>query len=483
MDRALDFFIKGNLSTVSYENGRRFRQSEFNQTINLITLDENNNQVSNTLSNDRLVLNDSFFTPGTYINYRGISGTNQTEPISNDNTQYDSRITAIIDWISNKGYRALTLEPWMFAYLKDINVYPSNRLQILRRFNSGVGHDLFSHKSFPIATLISYMKADKAPSVSINFSENWKTSDDGFLSVLSEVISGISIFGSGSNAPSMDTTSTLGEAFIGYLANSTGITDLKMSPRGNPNMIHEAAIREADYKGLNFDFNYDFETTFIQKDIQAFGVDPEIAMLELIEQCIKMGTSKSEFVISGNGSDIVNSVIKNLTDGNSSNDNEALNEIINAATTVITNVTDKIGNFLKTTADKASTEGLTEAAKFVGGKTLDTLKEFGSFYISAYYWKLYGAAASMTGLHTAPWHLTLGNPKSPYFSIGNLICSNVQLEMNNEFGYSDVPTELKVKCTLKNGRRLGAQEISSLFNSGKGRIYYNPDNEKRLYKK
>lgn len=482
MDRALEFFLDKNLSTTG-RGPQGLQTTNFTQTTKTNSLNSDNIIVGTEITQAQLELNQSYFNPNEYVNYRGSSGTNEITPLPFSVDKYDSRISSIIKWIGDNGYDALTLQPWMFAYLKDIGVYPANRLQILRRFPSGVGHDLYSHKSSPIATLVSYMRPDQKTSVAVDFSEEWTTSDDGFLSVIADVIGGVKIFGFDAGTPAMDTVSPAGEAFIGFIADKLGVTDIKSSPRGNPNMIHEAAIREANYKGLNFDFNYEFETTFLQKDIQAFGIDPEIAMLELIGQCVKMGTSNSDFIITGNASGVSNEIIRKLTDLNSNNDTEVIDLLINAATGALKTLTTDLTKLWTDTKDAASKGGVLEGTKFLGGEVLQGIADFGKFYISAFYWRLYGAAASMTGLNTAPWHLTLGNPKAPYFTIGNLICSNVNLELNNEFGYSDMPTEIKVKCTLKNGRRLGAQEITSLFNVGKGRIYFTPDKIKTGYKK
>jgi hypothetical protein len=480
MDRALGFFLDTTLLN-NNNNTQGLQTTPFVQNTNTTKLSNDEIIVANEIIKTKLELKQSYFNPNEYINYRGNSGTNEIEPWTYSNDKYDSRISSIIEWINK--YKALTLQPWMFAYLKDVAVYPANKLQILRRFPGGVGHDLFSHKSAPISTLVSYMKPEQTTSVAIDFSEEWTTEDDGFLAVMSDVIGGVKIFGYDGGVPAMDTISPAGEVFIGFIADKLGLTDIKSSPRGNPNMIHEAAIRESSYKGLNFDFNYEFTTTFIQKDIQAFGIDPEIAMLELIGQCVKMGTSNSEFIISGNASGVANEIITKLTDLDSNNDTDVIDILASAAKNALTGLTTNLAKLWEKTTDATEEGGIEGGAKFLGGEALGAIVDFIKFYISAFYWRLYGAAASMTGLNTAPWHLTLGNPKAPYFTIGNLICSNVNLELNNEYGYSDMPTEVKVKCTLKNGRRLGAQEISSLFNVGKGRIYFTPDKIKNRYEK
>jgi len=48
-------------------------------------------------------------------------------------------------------------KPVDFAYLKDVGVYPNNRIIICRRFDSAVGNDLTQVADEPISTIISWI--------------------------------------------------------------------------------------------------------------------------------------------------------------------------------------------------------------------------------------------------------------------------------------------------------------------------------------
>jgi hypothetical protein len=78
----------------------------------------------------------------------------------------------------------------------------------------------------------------------------------------------------------------------------------------------------------------------------------------------------------------------------------------------------------------------------------------------------------LTGDPVGEWHLVVGNPMNPIAMIGNLICTDVEFEFNDELGNDDFPTELKVNIKLKHGKPRDAGDIQSMFNLGNGRTYY-----------
>ena len=81
------------------------------------------------------------------------------------------------------------------------------------------------------------------------------------------------------------------------------------------------------------------------------------------------------------------------------------------------------------------------------------------------------AAALLTGEATGQWHLTIGNPLNPIAVIGNLAMQDADFELMGPLGYEDFPTKLKVTIKLQPGRPRGKDDIESMFNAGKGRLY------------
>lgn len=85
-----------------------------------------------------------------------------------------------------------------------------------------------------------------------------------------------------------------------------------------------------------------------------------------------------------------------------------------------------------------------------------------------------GLKAILTGDPVGEWHLTVGNPFNPMMMIGNLICTGIKLEFNEELGPDDFPTELKATISLDHGMPRDRDAIESMFNGGGGRLYSLP---------
>jgi len=85
-----------------------------------------------------------------------------------------------------------------------------------------------------------------------------------------------------------------------------------------------------------------------------------------------------------------------------------------------------------------------------------------------------GLKAILTGDPVGEWHLTVGNPFNPMMVIGNLICTGVKFEFNEELGPDDFPTELKATISLEHGMPRDRDAIESMFNGGGGRLYSLP---------
>ena len=69
------------------------------------------------------------------------------------------------------------------------------------------------------------------------------------------------------------------------------------------------------------------------------------------------------------------------------------------------------------------------------------------------------------------WHVTIGNPKRPIMSIGNLIITNVTVEHSGPLGLDDFPTGLKVTVELDRGKPRDIRDIEKLYMQGIDRVY------------
>lgn len=69
------------------------------------------------------------------------------------------------------------------------------------------------------------------------------------------------------------------------------------------------------------------------------------------------------------------------------------------------------------------------------------------------------------------WHLTVGNPKHPIMSMGNMILKSTEIEHYGPLGFDDFPTGIKVTITLQHAKPRDASEIENMYYMGDYRIY------------
>lgn len=69
------------------------------------------------------------------------------------------------------------------------------------------------------------------------------------------------------------------------------------------------------------------------------------------------------------------------------------------------------------------------------------------------------------------WHVTIGNPRNPIVSMGNLILTNSEVQHMGPLGLDDFPTELKVICTLKPAMSRDLTGIQKMYTQGVSGIY------------
>jgi hypothetical protein len=85
------------------------------------------------------------------------------------------------------------------------------------------------------------------------------------------------------------------------------------------------------------------------------------------------------------------------------------------------------------------------------------------------------AAALLTGDPTGQWHVTVGNPLNPIMVCGNLAMTDCEINFEGATALQDFPERMVVSITLKPARPRDKAEIESMFNSGRGRFYVQPD--------
>jgi len=69
------------------------------------------------------------------------------------------------------------------------------------------------------------------------------------------------------------------------------------------------------------------------------------------------------------------------------------------------------------------------------------------------------------------WHVTIGNPKHPIMSIGNMVVTDTTIEHMGPLGLDDFPTGIKVTVQLDRGKPRDLRDIEKLYMQGNDRIY------------
>ncbi len=420
----------------------------------------------------------SLITRGSKFYYRPVGDLNQAKTSQVDklygtidddsiNDIHNLNLNSIIAYCQQEKFPAMSIDPIDFAYLRDVGVYPNNRLVICRRFASPVPNDLTALSMKPISTLVSWY--DEFP-VKVDFGEQWETSEGDFVKIFDEMFnlsnSGSSLGGGIKAITDIGNSITplpgLTEALQLEILKKLGFTDAdsKNLPQGNPNLLSQAKVRKVGSgDGLKSDISLTFRTVYEQKFIN--NIDPELMFLDILGNVLRFGTSKSEFYITGKGGTTIREFFAKAFSG----------DWIGAIGLVIDVIVKALGAFLETVKDAAvnaiqtaSENGVGQSLKDIGSTLLDPV-------LSKFKVKLGGILSALTGESSTPWHVTIGNPKKPTFCSGDMLVDTVSIKLGDTLAFNDMPSTIEVEFTMKGARSYGMQEIFDKFSCGAGRSY------------
>lgn len=388
---------------------------------------------------------------------------------------YNTTTSSIIDYTG--GIDSMRLRTQDFAYLRNYGVYPNNRLMVARRFKSPVEDDLTSVTQKPISTLVSWFEGEKPP-LKISFGEEWENGQGNLVDLLSSVM-GKNV---GGGLKALDSFFKGGVPFSGFseglqyeLLSQLGVTDkgLQDVPSGNPNLIQESKKRRLVGDGggstMKTTIDIQFETIYEQKFIG--GSDPTLVYLDILNNILRFGSSESNFYINSKGGDMMRDFLEKFRKGKWV---EAISVIVGSIVQVLSNVVEKLFDAVKAVGETVGTllEGDGDPISNIVSSALESIS---GAIISKHRVEIGGIISSLTGEASTPWHIVIGNPKSPIFSSGDMYTQNVTIELGEVLAFNDLPSSIKVSFQLSNARNLGIQEIFGKFNAGKGRSYVNKD--------
>jgi hypothetical protein len=358
-----------------------------------------------------------------------------------------------------KASKSLNIKPSDLAYLRELGVYPINRMVILRRFAEGVTvpERLDELDIEPISVIAGWLKPDENFG-KIGFNETWGHTQARIDELLTDMIN--TSFTKGQKLTSLIPVPNFAQGLLFGLLKDTGITggqnsnwDWNNIPIGDPNVLMEGPYRDPAQQNIKSEFNFTFETIYEQKFIG--DIDPGDAMINIIDSLLKMGTSNMKYWLNGK-SGIVGAA-KEAIDKSDLNYwwiliEKTLSELWKVIKTTISNITE----FVTSSTDKVAD------FKEVLIKTLNSVL---NATIARYRWELKGSMAMMTGDSPTPWFLTIGNPYSPWIASNHVVVQKVDIETSNEVGFNDMPMWLKVNITVSQSRNLGRNEILRMFNN------------------
>jgi hypothetical protein len=253
-----------------------------------------------TFESQKVGKHDNFNTALTYIKTSILSKvktptgreSNALFVTSNLNVNNDEQVnkTSLLDIIAYlQQWESTYVDFADFAYLKNLGVYPSNRLMIARRFSSPTPNNLYKVKDSPIATLVSWMPDDEE-FLSISFKEEWEDNDEySFTNLLGDLYGDV---GGDKTKAVKKIKSGFGllplpaitEVIQAKIREIFGINDkndpdynVNNLPSGNPNLIKESSRRklvdpERTGAGVVGKFSIKFKTEYELKYINC--VDP-----------------------------------------------------------------------------------------------------------------------------------------------------------------------------------------------------------------
>jgi len=189
--------------------------------------------------------------------------------------------------------------------------------------------------------------------------------------------------------------------------------------------------------------------------------------MDIIQNALTFGTSDSSFQFSSAFGTGTAQIIKDLISGDIGAIASAIGKFVSSLLDAITQVGKDLIQALIDPPQNEENPSADSILNFIQKAFASTI----GHVVSKYRIKLIGISNALTGSPSTPWHVTIGNPKKPIFSSGDMLCSDVSLTVGKNLAFNDLPSYIKIEFTLTNARPLGAQEIFNRVNTGKGRSY------------
>jgi len=225
---------------------------------------------------------------------------------------------------------------------------------------------------------------------------------------------------------------------------------------GPLNVIKDMVVRDS---GLKFEQAFTLKFEYELKSFE--GVNPKIMMLDQLANLLALTYNNAPF---WGGS------VRYISDGSVAKPLGDLGKLrAGDYGGFLGSIVSDMGNAFKGILDPANYKNLANNKflnNLIGGQLMDLFNtpQGGQ-----------AVQSLLTGDPTGQWHLTVGNPLNPIAVIGNLVMEDCEITFEGANTIHDFPERMVAVIKLKPGRPRDKAEIESMFNTGRGRFYVQPD--------
>jgi len=413
-----------------------------------------------------------------------------------------------------------------FMYCKNLGKYSNNRLITLRKFPTPIGDDIWHISSNPnssdadgvqitgdIGRMVTWLNEDNHIEDILQYTveDSFREGKTGFMDVNSQEESPergilgkfINFMNPAYNKTAGAGKTTGGNADISQY--SDGLREFKSRFPGGTGLLsgqYSAGTESGRVFWERYDDNRVYEPQATTRDIQIYegklkfqqsfnlifdyelrayeNINPRSAFLDLLNNIHQVVYKKGSFW-GGEVWWIGAPENKQLWNTTQAFIDKNLEKMENTFTMLLSgqlnlgdflgNAMSKLGGLIKSGADSV-TDMLThpqEAGetllKFLKDKNFDDLFK-GMIKNKLGRPALYAVTSILDGSPTGFWHVTIGNPRNPIMSMGNMIVKDTKIQHYGPLGLDDFPTGIKVTMTLEHAKARDITEIGKMYTQG-----------------
>lgn len=439
----------------------------------------------------------------------------------------DCSIRTLVDHSVNGKMGHATYKYADFMYCADLGM-PNNRLITLRKFATPVSDNIYALNSahaimnsdnmWCIGTMCTWFDTEdnKLENIlSYEYTATWKemnasweqqeSKEEDRPSPIGKIVNTFnSSMGDGVDKSIANGNNTVFGSMSNWIFGKVGITTgtekwygsdpVALGKNYDQHKIYEPknTIRSTNLYEGNLKFNHEFDITFRYRMRSYDSINQKAAFLDLISNCLTVtytrgtfwggknqilgpqpntGGWKTAMNIVNNAPTVINGAFSQLL---STGSFQGFGDLLGSAasqlmqTIGIKNVPkdatfseykSKIGESESEIKDKvknAATEGMKQLSKNMYAKMKNVLGRP----------QLYAFNTLLSGGATGLWHLTVGNPRNPIVTFGNLIVTKTTMSHSGPLGIDDFPTEIVFKVSLKHAQPRDKTTIEKMYGMG-----------------